>query len=462
MQPNPSEEATPKAVGRVELSEREQEILKLVATGASNKQIAQQLAISPNTVKVHLRNIFGKIGAATRTEAALYAVRAGLADRALTSPTNPEDQATQDAPQMSHVLPEAAPAQVPRAIAVPTGRRLPERPHPAVWLAVGLALIAILIGLQPAFRRQLASATQVPPTAVPRWQTKLNLPTARAGLAGVMYDNQIYAIGGETTTGVTGITERYDVVSNTWTTLASKPGPVTDIEAAVAGGLIYVPGGRLASGAITNTLAVYDPEANLWSQRSPIPAALSGYALATLEGKLYLFGGWDGVHYVDTVYSYDPQSDEWRTLSALPLARGFASAAAAAGRIYVIGGTDGSKLLTDNEEFNPDSAARGGPAWRMRAPLPVGRSRMASATVADIIHVIGGEAVTGQWLALEYVTLTDTWQPIELPQMGSWSRLAAVSSGTFLFAFGGVVNGAPVADNLSYQALYTIILPAVH
>src|SRR5262245_23041425 len=61
-----------------QISEREREILRLVATGATNQQIAQQLNISANTVKVHLRNIFSKIGAASRTEATLYAVRTGL------------------------------------------------------------------------------------------------------------------------------------------------------------------------------------------------------------------------------------------------------------------------------------------------------------------------------------------------------------------------------------------------
>src|SRR5689334_17489713 len=62
----------------IQISEREREILRLVATGATNQQIASQLNISINTVKVHLRNIFGKIGAASRTEATLYAVRSGL------------------------------------------------------------------------------------------------------------------------------------------------------------------------------------------------------------------------------------------------------------------------------------------------------------------------------------------------------------------------------------------------
>src|SRR2546429_6398998 len=61
-----------------QISEREREILRLLAEGATNQQIADQLNISVNTVKVHVRNIFGKIGVASRTEATLYAVKIGL------------------------------------------------------------------------------------------------------------------------------------------------------------------------------------------------------------------------------------------------------------------------------------------------------------------------------------------------------------------------------------------------
>ncbi len=61
------------------LTEREEELLRLLAEGLSNKSIAQKLSLSENTVKYHLKNILQKLGVHNRTEAATQAIRLGLA-----------------------------------------------------------------------------------------------------------------------------------------------------------------------------------------------------------------------------------------------------------------------------------------------------------------------------------------------------------------------------------------------
>jgi NarL family two-component system response regulator LiaR len=61
------------------LTEREMAVLRLIAHGLSNQEIADQLVISEATVRTHVSNILGKLHLASRTQAALYALREGLA-----------------------------------------------------------------------------------------------------------------------------------------------------------------------------------------------------------------------------------------------------------------------------------------------------------------------------------------------------------------------------------------------
>ena len=61
-----------------ELTSREREVLKLIAEGLRNREIAEQLSISEKTVKNHINNIFSKLHFCDRTQATLYAIRQGL------------------------------------------------------------------------------------------------------------------------------------------------------------------------------------------------------------------------------------------------------------------------------------------------------------------------------------------------------------------------------------------------
>ena len=61
------------------LTRREMEVLTLIAKGLENREIARQLVVSEATVRTHVSNILGKLHLATRTQAALYAIKEGLA-----------------------------------------------------------------------------------------------------------------------------------------------------------------------------------------------------------------------------------------------------------------------------------------------------------------------------------------------------------------------------------------------
>jgi DNA-binding NarL/FixJ family response regulator len=79
----PSEAAAAPEAGATDpfgLTAREREVLALVATGQTNRRIAEALFISESTAGVHVSNILGKLGVTSRTEAAAVAVRLGLAD----------------------------------------------------------------------------------------------------------------------------------------------------------------------------------------------------------------------------------------------------------------------------------------------------------------------------------------------------------------------------------------------
>jgi two-component system response regulator DegU len=61
------------------LSERETDVIQLIAMGLSNKQISERLFLSEKTVKNHISRIFSKLNVTARTQAAIYAIKSGLA-----------------------------------------------------------------------------------------------------------------------------------------------------------------------------------------------------------------------------------------------------------------------------------------------------------------------------------------------------------------------------------------------
>jgi len=312
------------------LTERELEIVRAVATGATNQQIARELVISVNTVKVHLKNIFAKLDIQSRTEVALYAVSQGWIEVERTVPAAEE------------AVSEAEPL---RRQPIPLGKRI---------FLLCAAIFAALLVFFPQVRSQPSSTASSefvdagstsnlagPALELHRWNAMAAMPTPRSRLAAAYSQGKIYAIGGDTADGATGVVEEYDPSSNAWRVKSPKPIPVHNIGAAAIGGMIFVPGGYTLDGDVIADLEIYDPVEDSWGRGAPLPTPLCAYAFASMGDKLYIFGGWDGSDYVASTYEYDTVSDSWLERSPMPTARGFAAAAVIEDKVYVAGGYDG-------------------------------------------------------------------------------------------------------------------------
>jgi DNA-binding CsgD family transcriptional regulator/N-acetylneuraminic acid mutarotase len=422
-----------------ELSERELEILKLVATGASNKQVARQLYISPNTVKVHLQNIFSKIGVASRTEAAMYAVNSGLVER-----DNLHDIETE-----TEVL-------------------SPDQPRSFFNQRIVLFLFFILIVIFGLFiyliwqndqrNQQIDEALKTKS----RWRELASMPTARYGHAVAVFENQIYAIAGMGEGGIENAVERYNPTLDSWQKLSTKPTPVYEIGAALIGGKIYIPGGRVSESMVTDVLEIYDIDKDQWSKGTSLPEALCGYAIAAYEGKLYLFGGWDGTSYINDANIYDPDSGTWTTTQTMLEENAYAGAAIIDNKIDIIGGYNGKSILIDNKIFDPNIENLDNQAWSIGNNLPYGVYGASFAQIADSLYIIGGK--TGDQNSdtiLQYEIQSGSWRVLEETnfRLGAFQASSVISPNIYLL--GGIISNQIENQNLAYQAVYIINLPLV-
>lgn len=424
------------------LSERELEILKLVATGASNKEIAQKLVISPNTVKVHLRNIFSKIEVVSRTEATLYAIKLGIIQT--------EGVVTSE---------EVLSTDFPLESVVKTTRWR----SPRVWITAGsLFIIAVLFFL---FRSNFSSTStnENPTVEQDRWTTAADIPDGRSGMAAGLYENSIYLFAGKTGDKTTSSVLQYDLQTNAWTNLPDKPTPVSAAQAGLVGERIYIPGGLNSSNTPIRTVEIFDPRENKWSQGADLPFPLSNYGLASFEGKIYVFGGWDGTAVQSHVWVYDPAVDDWSALKDAPYALQNAAAAVLGSKIYILGGENQSNVYDSAWVYYPNRETNGENAWQEIPDLPEPRAEFNATTLNDSIYISNGYSTNKNPIdtILRFNETNNIWEQLEAPLQDAGVGAAIVAVNTNIHLLGGILKGQSSPQHQSYQAIFTVRLPAV-
>ena len=469
------------------LSDREIEVLKLVATGATNQQIARALVISPNTVKVHLRNIFEKLGVQSRTEATMAAVRRGWVsvaggggERESGGAGEWESGGAGDASTIAQQGSEGAGERGAAAetTAEPVSVAAPARPASAPiatwqrWYMLVAALLVIVMALAPGWLAGQGQAVAVSPftdvgqpqmapaprpAQVARWTPRASLPEPRSRLALVADATKLYAIGGETADGISGQVAVYDPQAE-WSAGPIKPVAVANIAAAFLDGRIYVPGGVTAAGTVMTTLEVLDLQAGVWATRAPLPAPRAAYALAEAGGKLYLFGGWDGAAYRGETFIYDPRGDAWSTAAAMPRPRAFMAAASLDGLIYIVGGYDGRRELDTVAVYDPAGEGTASGPWSAAAALGQARGGLGLVALGTRLYAVGGGWSASLTFNEQYDVQTAAWSRIGTPVAGQWRNLGLAALGGKLYAAGGW-SGSYMAAVEEYQALIRQLLP---
>ncbi len=466
------------------LSDRELAVLECLVDGSTNREIAQILHISPNTVKVHLRNIFTKLEVSSRTEATAVALQKGL----LSLPgleTVDEDQAEDDStgkivgrspgetaePDPSRLPINPTPTAVVSPVSIPAAGSEPNRRWRTISLALGGLLVIVLLGLI-AFQllgNDLFGSGDENLTTVEeqigdtRWFTLPALPRPTSNMALASIGLNLYQIGGEVPAGVVNLVNIYESDSGRWTSGAAKPTAVADTTAAVLFGEIFVMGGRLADGQPTAVVEAYSPTNNAWRPITPLPTPIFGGLALSSGSTIYLFGGWDGTSYLADSYVYNLNTETWASLPPMPTGRAFAAGGLLGGAFYVVGGQNETGELAVCEYYDPELAS-----WSDCPAMSEPRAGAGAAVLVaegnNLLYIIGGRTES-EALASEVYDLTmETWRPVEMPMLDdqSWHNLAVANIETRIFAFGGR-QGGQILDNgyVFSPFIHQTFLPAV-
>ncbi len=333
-------------------------------------------------------------------------------------------------------------------------------------ILVGAILCALITLCASVKFIQTASARTATAALMPNtgaWATKTSMPTARPHPMSGVINGLLYVAGGYAVSGANVVTELnvlevFDPAANSWTTKAPMPTARHGGASAAISGKLYVAGGCLQAGnQFTNVLEVYDPATNAWTTKVPMPTSRCVAEAAAIDGKLYVVGGAitsnNTFPRINVLEVYDPATDTWTTKAPMPTSRAYIAAEEIGGKLYVVGGAlNGSGITGVLEVYDPAANT-----WSTKAPMPTPRYGLSSGFLGGRLYAVGG--VPGNTGPSEtavnesYDPATNTWRAEDSMPTARWETATGVINDT-LYVVGGATGrgvGVPLAVNEAFS-----------
>ena len=235
------------------------------------------------------------------------------------------------------------------------------------------------------------------------WMKKSDIPTPRSAHSADVVNGKIYVIGGWDGHTELSTVEEYDPATDTWTQKTNMPTARDDFSTGVVNGKIYAIGGTVVGEiwegvpVFLSSVEEYDPVTDTWTQKANMPTARDDFSASTVNGKIYVIGGWEGTTFLPTIEEYDPVTGRWTEKANMPTAIPFLSTSAVNGYIYAIGGLNFSfNGVQDVEEYNTGYGIRVSRISPQEGRVNGGESVaiFGKDFPSDVIVTIGGNPLT--------------------------------------------------------------------
>ncbi|XP_013388624.1 kelch-like protein 12 [Lingula anatina] len=244
-----------------------------------------------------------------------------------------------------------------------------------------------------------------------RWWKLKELPFPRCHHSAVLSDNQhVYIAGGFNKDKVVlNNVLRYEKVLDKWIRVASMNTPRARHGMTTLDGVMYVLGGYDGQARV-DTVEKYCPETNTWSFVQSLGVAVSRCQAVGFNGFLYVAGGVvDPSNQCTEMFQrYNPRIDQWETLAPMPQPACLSALLVARNQLYAVGGT--TDMVTASRQLCLYDVERN--RWSELSPMTETRFDAGAATINGKIYVLSGHDGENSFFSNveEYDLDTDTWK----------------------------------------------------